>query len=367
MKTTPLYETYKSYPKVKLTDFGSWSLPLQFSSIGEEHHAVRNGCGLFDISHMGQIMISGPLASEYLDYLMTNSITKMSDGQLMYSFMCNSSGGVVDDVMIYRFNEQQYMVVVNASNSEKDLSWMIKDNPWAQKGKEIAEITDFSPHISVLALQGPKAVDVLSTLDSSLADLSFFTFKGEVLIGGRKIVISRNGYTGEDGFELYMANEDAPYIWNLLLESGKKEGLIPCGLGARDTLRLEAKLPLYGQELDEDITPLEANLGYFVASEKGSFVGKEALVKQKQEGVKRTLRGIEMIDKAIPRHTHRVFLNDKEIGFVTSGTKSPTLGIFCGYVLIDREIPLSFGDTLEIEIYGKRKQARIVKTPFYKR
>lgn len=368
MRHTALYNEYAQYKGVRMTEFGGWELPLHYAAgIIAEHQTVRTKAGLFDISHMGECLINGPLASAYVDYLVTNSILSMEDGQIIYTLMCYPSGTVVDDLIIFRLHEDSYWVVMNAANVEKDLAWMREENPWARSGKSIPQIIDTSNDTSLIALQGPCSEKILVKLCPQASSLTFFRFLLEVEVAGVRCMVSRNGYTGEDGFEIYCANEQAVHIWRSLLEAGKEEGLLPCGLGARDTLRLEAKLPLYGHEISEEITPLEANLGVFVKLEKSDFCGKDALLAQQEQGIPRSLRGIEMIEPAVPRPLYRVYLNEEDIGYVTSGAKSPTLGIFCGYVLIKRETALKFGDEVEIEVHGKRKRARIVKTPFYKR
>lgn len=367
MHRTVLHAVYKGYAGVKMTDFGGWELPLHFAEgIIGEHHAVRQRAGLFDISHMGRCMVTGEGAEAFLDYLVTNSISSMTDGQVIYTLMCYPNGTVVDDLIIYKFSDQQFWVVMNASNTEKDLLWMTRENPKVMEGGSIPQIENFTDHTAQMALQGPLAQRILTKLTPVAKTLTFFHFLADVEIAHIRCLLSRNGYTGEDGFELYCDNEHAPALYKALLEAGEAEGLVPCGLGARDTLRLEAKLPLYGNEISDEITPLEANLGVFVKLDKSDFCGKKALTEQHLEGAPRSLRGIEMVDPSVPRHGQAVYLGKKKIGFVTSGTKSPTLGIFCGYVLIERNLGLSFGDTVELEIHGKRKQARLVKTPFYK-
>jgi len=368
MRRTALYDTHVASAGVKMVDFGGWELPLHYAGgIIAEHHAVRQRAGLFDISHMGECMVSGPGACAYLDYLVTNSVSSMEDGQLIYTLMCYPNGTVVDDLIIYRIDAEQYWVVMNAANTEKDLKWMTEENPKAHADHPPFEIVDFSDHISQLALQGPSAAAIIARLAPEAASLGFFRFLKDLTVGSVRCMVSRNGYTGEDGFELYCDNEHAKILWDALLEAGKGEGLVPCGLGSRDSLRLEAKLPLYGHEISDSITPLEANLGIFVKLDKEEFCGKEALHAQHLAGIPRSLRGFEMIDTAVARNGYRVFLDGRDIGFVTSGTKSPTLGIFCGYALIERDSGLSFGDTISIEIHGKLKEARLVKTPFYKR
>lgn len=368
MRQTPLYDEYATYEGVKMVDFGGWELPLHFGTgITAEHHAVRQKAGLFDISHMGECMISGPGATEYLDYLVTNSVSAMEDGQIMYTFMCYPNGTVVDDLIIFRLSSEDYWVVMNAANTAKDLAWITSDNPKVVTDSSQVKITDFSPQTVLLALQGPRSERILAKICPEVNNLSFFRFIPDAVVAGIRCIVSRNGYTGEDGFEIYCNREHGQMLWRAIIESGQEDGLIPCGLGARDTLRLEAKLPLYGHEISDEITPLEANLGVFVKFDKADFCGKEALSQQHLQGVPRSLRGFEMLDASVPRNGQRVFLGDEEIGFVTSGTKSPTLGIFCGYMLVSRHSGLSFGDVVELLIHGKRKRAKLVKTPFYKR
>jgi aminomethyltransferase len=368
MRQSPLHDEYAAYEGIRMIDFGGWELPVHFAAgIVAEHHAVRQKAGLFDISHMGECMVTGTGAGEYLDYLVTNSVADMEDGQLIYTLMCYPNGTVVDDLIVYRLGPDEYWVVMNAANTEKDLTWITRDNPMAASKDAGIEIVDFSPHTTQLALQGPLAEQILAKVCPDAMELTFFRFFPDTLVAGMRCMVSRNGYTGEDGFEIYCDNEHAVRLWRALLEAGNEFGMLPCGLGARDTLRLEAKLPLYGHEISDEISPLEANLGVFVKLEKSDFCGKQALSEQHLQGIPRSLRGIEMLDPSVPRNGYRVYLGDRDIGFVTSGTKSPTLGIFCGYVLIDRNCGLSFGDTVEVEIHGKRRKARLVKTPFYKR
>lgn len=369
MRHTALFPEYQGAEGVKMMEFGGWELPLHFADgIIAEHHAVRQRAGLFDVSHMGRCMVSGPGATIHLDYVVTNSVATMEPGQLIYTLMCHPNGTVIDDLIIYRLDEEEYMVVMNAANTEKDLKWITSKECRPQDmDSPMPQVVDLSSHTSQMALQGPLAEKILGRLDSEAAALPFFRFIADVDIQGIRCMVSRNGYTGEDGFELYCDNEYARKLWRLVLEQGAAEGLVPCGLGSRDTLRLEAKLPLYGHEISDSITPLEANLGVFVKFDKGDFCGRQALEAQHLQGVPRSLRGIEMLDASVPRNGYKVYVGDRELGFVTSGTKSPTLGIFCGYVLMDRNSGLSFGDIVEIEIHGKRKKARLVKTPFYKR
>ncbi len=371
MKRTPLYEAYKEYEGVKIIEFGGWELPVNFSTgIIGEHTAVRNKAGLFDVSHMGEVIVEGPGSGEYVNGLLTNNISSLGDGEVMYSLMCYPDGGVVDDLIVYRISSEKYFLVLNAANIEKDFTWITSGNP-AALGKidDSLKIENISDRYCQLAVQGPHAEAVLKTLYPGTGDIKFFTFVSDAEFCGYEVLVSRTGYTGEDGFEIYCSNESAPIIWDSLLGAGKHFGIVPCGLGARDSLRLEAKLPLYGHELSSTITPLEANLSYFVDLEGQDFCGRNALVKQKEEGIPRTLRGIRMLDRGVPRQGYPVYLTgaEKPAGFVTSGTKSPTLNEFIGLILIERGTGLKIGDTLEVEIHNKRKIAELVRTPFYKK
>lgn len=361
LKKTPLYDLYKKYGG-KTIDFGGWDLPVQFSSIKEEHEAVRTKAGVFDVSHMGEIEVKGEAALPFLQYVMTNDVSKLQTNRAQYTAMCNENGGTIDDLIIYKRAENDYFLVVNAANLEKDLAWLQKHQMAG------VEINDLSDEISLIAIQGPLAKKVLQKLTTEdLSEIGFFAFKDQVDIQGRKALVSRSGYTGEDGFEIYCKNEDAPFLWEKILEVGKEDGVIPCGLGARDTLRFEAKLPLYGQELDEEISPYEAGIGFAVKVDKeADFIGKDALKQQKEKGLKRKLVGIEMIEKGIPRHGYEVFVGDKRIGTVTTGTQSPTLKKNIGLALIDSEYS-AIDTEIEVQIRKKRVKAKVVKTPFYKR
>ena len=365
MKRTPLYDTYSNYDGVKLVDFGGWELPLHFASqISGEHIAVRTAAGLFDVSHMGECVINGEEAPAYLDYLCTNSIADLEVGRCRYTMMCYPDGTVVDDVLVYRRGETTFLLVLNASNTDKDLAWIRSDNP---RASHCPEVIDISSTTALLALQGPRAAEILKTLVPECDELESFAFKSQCEIGDIFALVSRTGYTGEDGFEIFCNVDDAPRLWNLILEHGAPVGLLPCGLGSRDSLRIEAKLPLYGHEISESITPLEANLGVFVKFDKGDFCGRDALVRQQEEGIPRSLRGLEMIDKGVPRQGYPVLHEGRQIGAITSGTKSPTLGGFWAYALIDRSLSLKFGSEVAVLINGQEKRARVVKSPFYRR
>lgn len=361
LKRTPLFDLYKEYGG-KTIDFGGWELPVQFSSIKEEHEAVRTKAGLFDVSHMGEVEVTGAGSLPFLQKLLTNDVAALKEGGAQYTAMCDENGGTIDDLLVYQKGSGRYLLVINAANITKDIDWL---NRHAEGDVKIQNV---SGEISLLALQGPKAAQILKQVtDFDLNALKPFTFRDEAPVGNVRALVSRTGYTGEDGFEIYCRNEDAPYIWKLLLETGKDDGLIPCGLGARDTLRFEAKLPLYGQELTKEITPIEAGIGFAVKTNKeADFIGKSVLARQKEHGAARKLAGLEMIDKGIPRHGYAVFHQGERVGEVTTGTQSPTLKKNVGLALLKKEAA-EIGTIVEVEIRKKRLKAKVVKTPFYKR
>lgn len=362
LKKTPLYPLYKEFG-AKTIDFGGWDMPVQFSGIKNEHEAVRKNAGIFDVSHMGEVIVKGNDSLDFLQKMMTNDFSKLKVGGAMYTALCYENGGVIDDLLVYKLGEEEYFLVVNAANTEKDFDWL---------KEHIAgdiSVENVSDQYALIAIQGPKAQSILQKLskDIDLNEIGFFKFKQDVDLDGARAIVSRTGYTGEDGFEIYCQAEDAEKLWKTLLEIGKDEGIVPCGLGARDTLRFEAALPLYGQELSSEITPLEAGLGFAVKLNKeADFIGKEALKKQKEQGVERKLAGVEMIDRGIPRTGYKVFSGDSEIGYVTSGTQSPTLKKNIGLVLISSDYAEE-GNEVEIEVRKKRLKAKIIQTPFYKR
>lgn len=361
LKRTPLFPVYARYG-AKTVEFGGWEMPVQFSSIKEEHEAVRTRAGLFDVSHMGEITVRGRGSLAFLQKLMTNDVTKLRPGRAQYTLMCDENGGTVDDLLIYYKGEDDYLLVVNAANTEKDFAWL------SEHIDSDVELENISAQTAQLALQGPAAERVLQTLtDVELSALRPFSFVDDVEVAGVKALVSRTGYTGEDGFEIYCQAEDAIALWDAILTAGAEDGVVPCGLGARDTLRFEACLPLYGQELSDTISPLEAGLGFAVKTEKETpFIGQAALKQQKEAGLPRRLVGIEMIDKGIPRHGYRVYASGEEVGFVTTGTQSPTLKKNIGLALVKAEVA-AIGQEVEVEIRGKRLKATIVPTPFYKR
>ncbi|SMO39047.1 glycine cleavage system aminomethyltransferase GcvT [Melghirimyces algeriensis] len=359
LKRTTLYPVYKD--EGKLVPFAGWEMPVQFSGIKAEHEGVRNRAGLFDVSHMGEVLVSGSEAFDLIQKLITNDASKLDDGQVLYTAMCYPDGGTVDDLLVYKKGEGEYMLVLNAGNIDKDVEWIEKH---ATGDVTIQNVSD---ETGLLALQGPLAESVLQKLtETDLSAIKPFRFKEGVQLGEVQGLVSRTGYTGEDGFEIYLPANDAPVLWKQILEAGKEEGVIPCGLGARDTLRFEARLALYGNELSASITPVEAGIGFAVKPEKGEFIGREVLAKQKEEGAPRKLVGLEMIGRGIPRTHYPVYVGEQEVGEVTSGTQSPTLKKNVGLALIQSE-HAQLGNEVDVEIRGKRVAAKVVKTPFYKR
>jgi aminomethyltransferase len=358
-KRTSLYNAHEKCGG-RIIDFAGWALPVQYEGITAEHEAVRTNAGMFDVSHMGEVEVRGAQATAYLQNLVTNDVSGMNKNQVIYAMMCYPNGGIVDDLLIYKHTNDFYLLVINASNVEKDFQWM-KDNI----GSYDVELKNISEDVSEIAIQGPKAEEILQELtDTDLSEIAFFYFKTDVKIAGRNCLVSRTGYTGEDGFEIYMRHEDAEHVWDKMLEAGKDKGVKPAGLGCRDTLRFEANLPLYGNELSQEITPLEAGFGMFVKLEKPNFIGKEALVKQKTEGLKRKIVGFEMEGPGIPRHGYDVLSDGKVIGFVTTGYSSPTLKKNIGLAMVDIEYS-ELGTPIEIQIRKNAVKARVVNRRFY--
>ena len=359
-KRTPLYEEHLA-AKAKLIDFGGWEMPVQYAGVIDEHHAVRTKAGLFDVSHMGEIDVRGKEAQDYVQMLITNDVSKLVDGKILYSPMCYPNGGIVDDLLVYRYNQEHFFIVVNASNADKDYAWMVEQT----EGFDVV-VENVSDQYAQLALQGPLAETILQRITNvNLAQIIYYGFThGE--IDGVECLISRTGYTGEDGFEIYVSPEYGRQLWQKILEMGAKEGVQPIGLGARDTLRFEARLPLYGNELGSEISPLEAGLGIFVKLAKAAFIGRDALLTQKEQGVPRKLVGLEMIGRGIARSHYPLQKDGAEIGFVTSGSFSPTLNKNIALGLIRSELAVQ-GDVLDVMIRGKAVQAKMIPTLFYKR
>ncbi len=358
LKRTPLYEEHVALGG-KIVPFAGFEMPVQYpTGITAEHMAVREDAGLFDVSHMGEFVVRGPQALDLIQRVTVNDASKMEVGQAQYSAMCLESGGIVDDLIVYRFDDK-YMLVVNASNLDKDLAWIRAHG----EGLDV-EVEDRSDATALLALQGPAARDILRPMvDIDLDDVRYYRF-AEGTVNGVTAVISGTGYTGEDGFELYVRAEDAVGLWRAILSEGADRGVQPAGLGCRDSLRLEVGYALYGNDLDDEHTPLESGLGWITKVDKGDFVGREAIVRQKEEGVQRRLVGLRLTGKGFPRPSYAVLSDGEPVGVVTSGTVAPSLGygVAMGYVPTGLAKP----DTeLEIEIRGRPVEAIVQRPPFY--
>lgn len=359
LKKTPLNQKHYDLG-AKMVDFGGWDMPVQYSGILEEHKAVRTKCGLFDVSHMGEVWVRGTDAIKYINYLISSDISNMKPGQIKYGVLMMPTGKAVDDLLVYKYDDEKYLIVVNASNTDKDFAWMKE-----HKGDFKVEVENQSADFGEIAIQGPLAEGILQDLtDTKLSEIDYYNFT-EGKVAGVEAIISRTGYTGEDGFEVYTKSDEAGIVWDKILAAGSDK-VIPCGLGCRDTLRFEAKMPLYGHELSDQISPLETGLGRFVELDtKGDFIGKEALAKEKAEGRKRKIVGIEMVGRGIARDHYIVKQDGKEIGYITSGSYSPTLDKNLGLAIVPVEVNVD--DTITVEIRGKDIEAKVVKTPFYKR
>ena len=378
-RRTPLFETHLGLGG-KMVEYAGWSLPVQYSGLVEEHNAVRASAGLFDVSHMGEIAVTGPDAGRFLDRIATNDLSAMVDGQAAYSPMCAEDGGTLDDLLVYRRSGDSYLLVVNAANRAVDYDWIANaaagHGPSVTRGFAV-KVEDVSDSYGLLALQGPAAADILSkvsVLDPSL--LAYYRFAENIEVAGSRCLVSRTGYTGEDGFEILVSAPDTVAVWNAIMNvelpaspdagaSGIR--VLPCGLGCRDTLRFEAGMPLYGNELGRDISPLEAGLDRFVRLEKPAFVGREALAAMKEAGLPRKITGFEMTGRGVARHGYPVWASDasRVIGVVTTGYHSPTLGLAVGAALVETSYA---GETeLQVEIRGKLVSAKTRSRFFYKR
>ena len=357
-KRTCLYDKHVALG-AQISPFGGFDMPIQYKGIVEEHNAVRNACGVFDVSHMGEVIISGEGAEKYVNYIFTNDVRGAENGKCFYGMMMNPEGGVVDDLLVYKRDDNNFFLVINASNIDKDLAW-IRGNV----GSFDVNIVNLSEELGELAVQGPKAEEIMTTvLGLPVADLEFYTFK-ELNVDGENIIVSRTGYTGEDGFEIYSSHGLTNKFWDELLASGLAE---PCGLGCRDTLRFEVGLPLYGDELADDISPIEAGLGIFVKFDKPEFIGKDAALKLKTDGVKRKLVGLELLDRAIPRHGYEVLnANDEVVGYVTTGYHAISVDKSIAMALVDSAYA-SLGTELKVKIRRKTFPAVVVKKKFYKK
>lgn len=356
---TPLYDIHIEEGG-KIVPFAGYLLPVQYGEgVIAEHNAVRNACGMFDVSHMGEITLKGETAKDSLNHILTNDFTEMPINKVRYSVMCNENGGCVDDLVVYKFAEDDYLLVVNASNRHKDFDH-IKAN--ILPGTEAEDISD---SIAQIALQGPRALDIMKKLVSEeVLPQKYYTAERHVDIDGVDCLVSRTGYTGELGYEIYIPKDEAVHIWKLIREAGREFGLIPCGLGARDTLRLEAAMPLYGHEMTDEITPLEAGLDFGVKMNKPEFIGKAALEAAGEPKVVRV--GLEVTGRGIIREHQDVYIGDEKIGYTTSGTHCPFIGKAVAMAMVPKE-KSQVGTEVEADVRGRRVAAKIVELPFYKR
>jgi aminomethyltransferase len=356
---TPLYENHVR-AGARVVEFAGWDMPVQYAGILEEHEAVRTRAGLFDVSHMGEVVFRGPKALEALNRVFTNDLSKVADGQAQYGCLCRENGGIVDDVVVYRRSAEDLLVCVNASNRAKDFEWL-KAHAAGAPGVDVQNESD---EWAQLALQGPLAPQILQRLTTvNLSAIRTYRFAlGEV--AGVPAIVARTGYTGEDGFEVFCPAAAGPQLWDALLEAGQPEKAQPAGLGARDSLRLEMAYRLYGNDMDDGTTPLEAGLAWVVKLDKGDFVGRDALVRQKEQGLAKKLVGFVLTDAGIPRHGYDVLQEGRKVGTVTSGTKSPSLKIAVGLAYVPPALAAE-GSTFGVDIRGRAAAARVVKTPFY--
>lgn len=338
-----------------MSPFGGFDMPIQYKGITEEHNAVRHNVGVFDVSHMGEVRVKGPDAYKFVSHIFVNDVTGAPDGQIFYGMMCYDNGGTVDDLLVYKVNDEEYFLVINASNIAKDVDWIM-----AHAGGFDVEIQDQSPYYGEVAIQGPKAEEtVVKVLGIPVEDIPFYNFKA-FRLEGEEVIVSRTGYTGEDGFEVYGSHDFTRRVWDKLMAAGVQ----PCGLGCRDTLRFEVGLPLYGDELSADITPLEASLSMFVKLDKPEFIGKEALALQKAEGVKRRIVGIELDGNAIPRHGYPVEIDGKQVGEITTGYRSISTGKSVAMAMVDKPHD-KLGTKVEVRIRKKTFPGTVVKKRFY--
>ena len=363
VKRTPLYETHLNL-NARMMPFGGYEMPVQYSGIVDEHMAVRSNAGLFDVSHMGEFILEGPEAFSFLQQLITNDASKLYDGKALYTVMCNEAGGIVDDLLVYRFNEHKYMLVVNASNIAKDFAWI-----QSRQGANRVNLENISDQTALLALQGPAAFNIAQKLTNiDLAALKYYHFISSSFLNCDEVILSHTGYTGEAGLEVYCRSQDAQQIWEALIESGKMHGLLPAGLGARDTLRLESGYCLYGNDIDDATSPYAAGLGWITKPDKGDFVGRDALLEIREESPSHKLVGFILDDRGIPRNGYPI-VNEhgEQIGTVTSGSQSPILkkGIGMGYVLNEPTYTQP-GTSIFIEVRKKLLKAIVSKPPFHK-
>lgn len=366
VKKTPLYDVHLSLG-ARMMPFGGFDMPVQYSGIIDEHMAVRKAAGLFDVSHMGEVRVQGPHALEFIQHLITNDASKLYDGRVLYTVMCRPDGGIVDDLLVYRLGEEEYLLVVNAANIAKDYEWMESNNDVG------ADIENISDEIALLAIQGPEALSIVQILaDVPLDEIKYYHFKPVSAANFSNlddVIVSHTGYTGEQGFEIYCRSERAVAIWEALMAAGMQHGLKPAGLGARDTLRLEAGFSLYGNDITTETNPLEAGLGWVVKMDKGDFIGRQSLERVKSEGVQRRLVGLVLEERGIPRHGYPVLdPGGREIGVVTSGSQSPILerGIALAYVQNKPEFTAP-GSQVAISVRDRPLRAVVAKPPFHKK
>ena len=360
LKHTPLYNFHKELG-AKIFPFAGWNMPVQYRGLIQEHLAVRKSCGIFDVSHMGEVEIVGKDAESFLQILIPNDVTKLQDESVLYSLMCSENGGVIDDLLVYRITQDRYMLCINASNTKKDFEWIIQNS----KGFDI-DVVNISQQTAQLAIQGPNSEVLIQKLtDISLKDIRYYHFKIDK-VDKVECIISRTGYTGEDGFELYFKAQKAENIFRKILEVGKEFDIQPIGLGARDTLRLEVAYPLYGNELGEDSNPFEAGLDWTIKLNKNSFIGRESLLASKEKGLKKKLVGVKLKERGVPRSHYSIKKKGEKVGVVTSGTFSPTLEVGIGLALVDKKFS-DYGDLLDVEIREQSIPAEIVKLPFVPR
>ena len=361
LRKTPLHAVHREMG-AKMVPFGGWEMPVEYAGLINEHMAVRKAAGLFDVSHMGELEVTGPGALAFLQRVTPNDVARLSDGQAQYSALPNAEGAPLDDVILYRRGPERYMLVVNAGNVEKDFRWLHSQHP------EACEVVDKSDAYALLALQGPRAQDILQALTPvDLSSIAYYHF-AEGAVDGHPATLARTGYTGEDGFEIFVAPEHAEPLWRRLIEAGREKGMEPAGLGARDTLRLEAKMCLYGNDMDETTSLVEAGLGWIVSLDeaKGDFLGRGVLEAQKKDGAPRKLVGFEVTGRGIARHGYAVFLDGKPVGPVTSGSYAPYLQKNIGLCYLP-SARAAAGTTVEVDVRGRNVPARVVPTPFYKR
>ena len=365
LKRTPLYDAHVEL-KGRLIDFGGWELPVQYTGLLDEHTACRTAGGLFDVSHMGEFAVEGKDAERFLNEAFTNDVRKLSVKQAQYSVLCYPDGGIVDDLLVYKRAEERYLVVVNAGNIDKDFSYL---REFHANGNYSCTLENRSDEIAQIAIQGRIAEKVLQKIASvNLSDIAYYHFAEGTAVGNITAIFSRTGYTGEDGFEIYCKAKEGPRVWRALLTEGAPLGLKACGLGARDTLRLEVRFPLYGNELTADTNPLEAGLGWVTKLEKEKFIGRDALVSAKTAGLKRKLVGLKVLGNGIARHGYRLLDKNGEtpIGFVTSGTQSPSLKSSIALAYLDNAHS-AIGTRVLVEIRSQKVECEVIPTPFYKR